>query len=306
MPQTHKIAAPQKRSADRSKVQRAGRAVTEAEVLTPEHDALVIKLHSLVAEVCDRLFGLTQEELEKLELKHLDDGLRRLEVHTTRLRELLTPTFTYDKWQRGRAAGENRAAAATTPSKPIFAAAQKALQVLEHLKKSKPPDLYSATLVKVTGARLQTQLTQTVSKNYDRKRVDLGYVDLYVEFQVPPWVETLLLVKSQPLELSELGYFSSEAALLKQLQQVSDATVLGYRTSEPMTSWEHALFTVRTGEFTLMEALQEMRNLTKSDQGFNAKIVLIAPSLPAEWKDLIWREGFFALDDVDLAALRPA
>jgi hypothetical protein len=194
--------------------------------------------------------------------------------------------------------------ATAAPSKSILAAAKKALKVLTRLLERSALDLSEATLIEVEKVTLQAPLSESSRANSGiMKTVDLGYVDMLVSYKKPPTVTCVLALKDNAVEVN-ISDFQNEDGLLEKLQTLGDEKL---RVSYMLNRYrgygtETALFTVRTGEWTLMEVIQELRNLNKSDQAKSAKLVLVAPFVSPEYRLILSREGFYSVDETDLQA----
>lgn len=273
----------------------ARNAVKDEEVKTAEHDALLNWLIDNLADVVGDRWGIAEGELsealaaaKKKAAEWVNDSiLKTLQGYAEGTQKRRGGMWTLrgkEKDDDGTLSDETRRAAA--------------------MAEKRVPAVVKA----IASLRADAELGNAVVKTYEvmkfvyqwepradgaHKEIGAGYVDLVASVFMPEDLRIVVKGLSQAAE-ERYEWYSCKLSSTweeKALRQQIDA-VTAENVSIETRGHKHAIwFSIRSGDFTLGEVLQELRSLQRLDDGRHS-VALVVSEMDAKIVERIEHEGF--------------
>ena len=279
--------------ATRNDSKHAGRRVGDGEVKTAHHDEVLVwavkNLSSLVAED----WGFAPDEVEALAVDARSKGERAANSLSMSMSRFAKGKQKLTNWStdaiREVEIGEvTRALLAKAASE---ASTSEVIQAIRALAPS--PDFANAKLVGVEIMK-PVRLVETKA-NQDWKLTPAGFVDLVASVDFPKEFEVEVANEVWGYDVDRrLDIFHSEQNLVDLAREFRPASVKLLPRFEKVSIW----FTVRSGDFTLGEILQEIKVL-RTLESKDHQVALIADGVRPEIRTLVESEGIVVIDRQD-------
>lgn len=255
----------------------AGRPTAEDEVKTTEHDALLAWLIEHLDEVADQLFGRDEAWLrekvkaaKKAAKEHWQSLAREFHEHAKE-----GATLKNNQFQPVNVTPEGR--------RDFAKAADILRQWASEMPFEEAPDSFASGRVESYEAMKPVERVE--DRPTTTKRSPAGFVDLAAVMREP---ESLSLKEGQRDDSNNLfNYYAQEDALLAFVEALTPESVTWSIRSKRHAVW----FSVRSGQFTLGEILQELKNLRRLEDQKHT-VALCVAHIGEDLRAHIEHEGF--------------